>query len=523
MRVLTLAAAVALPTVMAKTQMGWGFGGSAYQIEGSWNADGKGVSIYDKWFHDGNGLVPNATNNPNGDVAADHYKRYKTDLAYLGQLKATAYRFSISWPRILPNCNGAVNQAGIQYYSDYIDEIIKNGAEPYLTMFHWDTPQACQDRYGGWASDQIIPDFLNYADILFQNFGDRVKYWLPLNEPEANCQFGWGVGMFAPGVVGGDPVHFQCFHRSHLIHAQVKKLALTKYADKAKDWKFGMPSIIAWQEPVTQSAADVHQSNMDLGKYAGWYFDPTVFGDYGAETKNDTWMGKYVPKFTAADTQLLKNSVDFIGLNYYSASSSSASGASLNLATQPTSEPWQTVYPAGLRKIINWLYKRYNIDIVVTEIGWPGVNENTTTLANIVGGTNDAYRRKFWEEHVTNLTAAVEVDKVPVKAFLAWALMDNFEWISYWYRFGCIAVDFNNGTLTRTVKNSTYWLSEYFTSHYDNPYGRTPQVGGGSGGSSGGSGSGGNNKNASTSSAGRGALGVGLMVAGLVIGGVSLL
>ncbi|KAJ3050951.1 hypothetical protein HK097_008075 [Rhizophlyctis rosea] len=465
--------------VAAKTQLGWGFGGSAYQIEGAWNEDGKGVSVYDKWFHDGNGLIPGDRNNPNGDVAADHYHRYKDDLKHLSQLKATAYRFSISWPRILPNCNGTVNEAGVKFYSDYIDEIIKNGAEPYLTMFHWDTPQACQDRYGGWQSDLIVEDFLNYADILFQNYGDRIKYWLPLNEPEANCQFGWGVGMFAPGIKGGDPVHFECFHRSHLLHARIVQLARSKYADKAKNWKFGMPSIISWIEPADPtSKADVDQANFELGKYAGWFFDPTVFGDYGAETKADTWMGKYVPKFSVSDASILKGTVDFIGLNYYSASSASASGKQVNLATQPTSEPWQTVYPAGLRKIINWLYKRYSMDIIVTEIGYPGVNENVTTLDDIVGGVNDGWRHKFWEEHLTNLTAAVEEDKMPVKAFLAWALMDNFEWISYWYRFGCIAVDFNNGTLARTVKNSTVWMSNYFNTHYDNPYGRTPQVDG---------------------------------------------
>ena len=152
-----------------------------------------------------------------------------------------------------------------------------------------------------------MEDFLNYADVLFQNYGDRIKYWLPLNEPQANCQFGWGAGMFAPGIKGGDPVHFDCFHRSHILHARIVHLARTKYADKAKNWKFGIPSIISWIEPVdpqnkaggcriarflsvanrvanTRCPSDVDKANFDLGKYAGWFFDPTVFGDVSVET-----------------------------------------------------------------------------------------------------------------------------------------------------------------------------------------------------------------------------------------------
>ncbi|KAJ3272021.1 hypothetical protein HK104_004587, partial [Borealophlyctis nickersoniae] len=406
------------------------------------------------------------------------YNRYKSDLDYLGEFKATAYRFSISWPRIFPNCSGTPNPAGIKYYSDYIDYIISQGAEPFLTMWHWDTPQACETAYGSWISDRIIDDFVNYADVLFKNYGDRVRYWLTLNEPEANCQFGYNLGMFAPGVKAGETQHFACVHRSHIVHGSVVQHARKTYPDQAKNWKFGMPSIYAWIEPEDPtSPADVKTAQTELNAYLGWFFDPEVFGDYAPETKAHAYL-KNVPKFTAAQSAIVKGTYDFIAMNYYSASAMSASGPGRDLATQPSQEPWQTVYPAGLRKLANYMYKRYDIDLILTEIGYPGVNENVSTLNDIVGGYNDAYRLKFWQEHLTNLTAAIEEDKVPVKAVLGWALLDNFEWESFWYRFGSIAVDYNNGTLTRTVKNSTYWFAQYLQ-QYDNPFGRVKTAPGG--------------------------------------------
>lgn len=171
--------------------MAWGFASSSYQVEGAWNVDGKGPSVWDKWFQDGNPLVrsPGVTAAAAGSPfnTTDHYRRMKSDIAIMKSLGTTIYRFSVSWPRILPNCNGQVNQAGLDFYSSMIDELLSAGIEPVLTMYHWDTPQACEDQYRSWSSDRIITDFTNYADILFQNYGERVKLWLTLNEPAAYC------------------------------------------------------------------------------------------------------------------------------------------------------------------------------------------------------------------------------------------------------------------------------------------------------------------------------------------------
>jgi 6-phospho-beta-glucosidase len=176
-----LALVNASPTALP---IAWGFGTSAYQIEGGWNEGGKGPSVWDTWYND-----PSRQGRPNAFVANDHYNRMKDDISYLGQLGATAYRFSVSWPRIFPNCTGVPNEEGIKFYSDMIDEIIKNGATPVLTMFHWDTPQVCHDRYGSWSSDRIIGDFTGFADILFERFGNRVQQYLTVNEPSAFWYF----------------------------------------------------------------------------------------------------------------------------------------------------------------------------------------------------------------------------------------------------------------------------------------------------------------------------------------------
>ncbi|KAJ1548843.1 hypothetical protein HK405_014170 [Cladochytrium tenue] len=207
-------------------------------MEGYWNSYGKGPSVAD--------VFSKANFNPWPDVAPDHYHHMVSDLAYLGELGATAYRFSVAWSRVIPNCTGDVNEEGIQFYSNVIDNALANGAQPYLTMHHWDTPQACYDRYQGFLSDQIVTDFLEYAKVLFDRFGDRVKYWLVQNEPESNCNFGYRDGKYGPGLAGGNSAKYTCLRHSHLIHGTVVQYARANYASKG--WKFGSPSIMSYYE-----------------------------------------------------------------------------------------------------------------------------------------------------------------------------------------------------------------------------------------------------------------------------------
>ncbi|KAJ3410327.1 hypothetical protein HDV05_003881 [Chytridiales sp. JEL 0842] len=538
---ITLLLSAAVSLVAAQKNIAWGFGGSSYQIEGAWNEGGKGLGTFDKWFAEGNGI------GENGNIAANHYNRWREDLGYLVQLNATAYRFSVSWPRILPNCGGEVNEVGVKFYSDIIDFLLANGIEPFLTMYHWDLPQgkfritsyyqrnvadfllsrtitdmstpstttACQDQFGGWANPRIIEAFVNYADILFQRYGDRVTHWLTINEPEANCAFGYTQGKFAPGVTSGEDVHYNCQHWSLLIHGRVAQLARSKYQAREKGWKFGMPSIISWYEDAFTNA----EQNNALTSRAGWFWSPCVTGDYEPETKTDSYNRPYLPTFTDAEKEMLRGTCDFIALNYYS--SAGVQG------TQPSGISWQTVWAPGVRKLLRWMHEKYQIEIVLTEIGYPVPNENTMTLAEIV---QDDLRTTFWREHSREIIDAINIDRVPVTGVLVWALLDNFEWLSYVERFGGVAVDYRNGTLTRTVKRSSYFLSEFFSDAVS-PYaqarrergGSTPTLPGGNGTGTSSGGAGGGSAAVGTEKGKSGAVGmfVGGELTGIVGGAIA--
>ncbi|KAJ3006037.1 UNVERIFIED_CONTAM: hypothetical protein HDU68_004302, partial [Siphonaria sp. JEL0065] len=453
----------------------WGFGGSAYQTEGAWNLDNKDVGIFDHWYHQ-----PSRAELANADVASDQYHHYKEDLKLLPQLGATLYRFSISWPRVMNGCTASVNPLGIAFYNSMIDEIIKNGAVPFLTMYHWDMPQACFEQFQGFASDRIIPEFVKYADVLYESFGDRVKYWLTINEAESNCKFGFQQGRLAPGYVNNTyQATIDCVQRSHRLHAEVVSLAKTKYNSAAKGWKFGWPSNVEWNEPASDSDVDIAKAEARNLAYAGWYHDPLVFGDYQQDlitafqgnSDNLDAVGRAPPAFSNADKAILKGSVDFIAMNYYSTSGLHPSQVDVASGAGCPAYCWQHAWGNGARKMANWYYKRYNMDIIVTELGFAVVGEADMTIDQIV---NSPDRLKFWQTHATAVAQALEEDKLPIKGLLVWSLVDNFEWGYYDQRFGAVAVvglGIPNGSLQRVVKNSTYWLADYYRSKkYSNPF-----------------------------------------------------
>ena len=458
---------ISIASAQKSLPIAWGFATSGLQIEGAYNADGKGLSVWDKWY-----LAPSRSSNPNHLVANDHYHKMKTDVAFLGQLGATAYRFSVSWTRIFPNCNGKVNEAGLQFYSDMIDEILKNGALPVLTMYHWDTPQACEDQYGSWLSPQIVADFTNYADVLFARFGDRVQYYLTMNEPSAECGWGYQTDSFwPPGANKGPSALYTCQHWTNLAHGTVVKLARTKYA--SKNFKFGMPLIVAGGIPFDPaSAADQAAADrmMEFATQPNW--GPLITGDYPDILKNDRSVGPNLLVYTSAQKEIMKGTLDFAALNYYSASYvQNAPGASPGEFATPGTKngqplgpvsgtSWQTVYGPGLRSALKFVAKTFPLDIMVTECGVSVPGEAQMTPQQV---HDDTFRLNFWVSHLQALEDAILIDNVPVKAFLAWSLFDNFEWITYDQRFGLIAIDYKSPDLTRTVKNSTSYLSSYFS------------------------------------------------------------
>ncbi|KAJ3160092.1 hypothetical protein HK101_000956 [Irineochytrium annulatum] len=459
---------------------------AAYQLEGSISADGKGPNTYDHWFNQGSGNQITE----NGNVAIDHYNRWSDDLTYIKTLGATAYRFSISWSRIFPNCNGATpNAAGIAFYSKYIDRIRAMGAEPYLTMFHWDLPQACVDQYQGFASPKIVQDFVNYADVLFKNFGDRITYWLTLNEADANCKFGYqqppqpdnatqasicgfptadpSIYCLAPALgLGPSGGKWACMKNSHLIHGSVVQHARKNYPNK--NWKFGMPAIISWYQAVpaddpTYLAKAQNSFEVDVGEF----WDPIVFGDWSTALKNNPGSQlDATAYFTPDETAIIKGTMDFIALNYYTVYPVGADGAVVPDSIQRTDNYWTTIYAPGLQGVLKQAHAYYtshgaNLDIHVTECGVDVQGEWNMTLEEAVA--NDE-RVQFWRNHTQYLEMAITQDKVPVKAFMAWSLFDNFEWTTYQHRYGQIAVAGSYGNnLTRTIKHGGYFLRDYFS------------------------------------------------------------
>ncbi|KAI9336778.1 glycoside hydrolase superfamily [Obelidium mucronatum] len=458
---------------MAKVPIAWGFGGSAVQMEGGWNLDGKGPSIFDTAYL-------NSTLRPTHGKpyrSADHYNRYKEDLAFLSQFKATAYRFSISWPRILPDCTGTPNPAGIKYYSDMIDEIIKNGAEPFPTMFHWDLPQACQDQFRGFQSDKIIDAFANYASVLLENYGDRVNYWLTLNEPRANCDFCMHKPQFAPFTTTSDALYYQCMHNSLLAHGTVVQNA--RNMPNSSKWKFAIPSITDWIDPEPTNPTQVYESTL---LQAEWYFDPCFMGDYGPNIKK----AYPLPAFTDAQKAMMKGSCDFIAVNIYNSITrgvpDSPPGETTPYTAQEVDDPTSIIYwphpnPIGTRLLPRFLYNRYNKEVVIAELGYHVPRTLESTFAQAV---QDDLRVQFWQLNGPQIIALATEDKVPVSAVLAWSLIDNYEFSTYELRWGHIAVDYwdpvtgkvntDKGSLRREPKRSIYFMSEFFTNNTVSPF-----------------------------------------------------
>ncbi|KAJ3364094.1 hypothetical protein HDU91_002718 [Kappamyces sp. JEL0680] len=452
---LYLALAATCECVSPALPISWGFATSAYQIEGAWNADGKSANVWDTYFAANPSLE-------NGFVAADHYHRMKSDMALLGSLNATAYRFSVAWSRILPSCNGQPNQAGIQFYSDMVDEIIKNGAAPVLTLFHWDTPQACHDQYQSWLSPKIVTDFTTYADTVFAALGTRLKYVLTINEPHAMCGYSYGGSHWPPAASGGDAATWACMRNVVLAHGSVVQMARKKYA--SLDLKFGMPLIISHGVPYTSSSADANAAVLWNNQQVDALWGALLHGDYlpYLDTLNNEFVvGSALKHFTAQEQSVIKGTLDFMAINYYSANYVSANPkVTVPAIGYSTGTDWQSAYPVGIRGISRWAANYSSLDIFITECGISVPNELAMTLSQVV---SDSFRQTFFDGITAALSDAILVDKLPIKTFLAWSLMDNFEWLTYAEVFGLVAIDRQNGTLARNVKNSARSLSGFFS------------------------------------------------------------
>ncbi|KAL9322956.1 hypothetical protein ACSQ67_011009 [Phaseolus vulgaris] len=422
---------------------------------------------------------------------------YQEDVQIMKHMNLDAYRFSMSWSRIVPNGHvgineEGVNQEGIQHYMDLIDELIAQNIEPYVTLFHWDTPQALQEEYGGFLSPRIVDDYLDYANICFKYFGDKVKNWITLNEPYTYSREGYAVGDFAPGrcsdwqdssCLGGDSgtEPYIVTHNLLLAHAAAVEL-YKKIYQTSDDRKIGITLISTWFEPYSDSPADINAAQRAIDFTLGWYMQPLTTGRYPESMR--TLVGKRLPEFTADERTLLAKSYDFIGLNYYTANyaadipredpkpesklqPSYLTDSNVNYLTQrngvpigiPTASQWLYVYPKGFKNILLYLKENYEDPLIyITENGRSNdVNDETKTLEE---ARMDIFRIDYHYRHLYYLLSAMS-EKVNVKGYFAWSLLDNFEWnTGYTSRFGLNYVDRDDG-LKRYDKLSAKWFRKF--------------------------------------------------------------
>ncbi|XP_038879840.1 beta-glucosidase 12-like [Benincasa hispida] len=462
----------------------FGSSSSAYQYEGAASMYGKGPSIWDSYTHQHPERIVDCSN---GDLAVDQYHRYKEDVAIMKNIGFDAYRFSISWSRVLPKgkLSGGVNQEGIDYYNRLINELLSKGIQPYVTIFHWDVPQALEDEYQGFLGYQIINDYRDFADLCFKEFGDRVKHWITFNEQYIFALNGYATGEFAPGR-GSSSQPFNCLggdsgtepylvgHHQILAHATSVKLYKSKYhADQ--NGEIGVTLYSDWFVPYSSSDEDKNATSRALDFSLGWFLHPIVYGDY--PTSMRALVKERLPKFTKEETILIKGSYDFIGINYYTSNyaqnNTNVDPHKPNLLTDPhantstdrngvsigpkvNGSSWLAVYPEGLKDLMIHIKNHYkNPFIYITENGY--LDFDSPDVSTLI---KDEGRVKYYQQHLEKLHESIKVG-VKINGFFAWSLLDDFEWESgYTMRFGLVYIDFKNG-LKRSPKLSANWFNHF--------------------------------------------------------------
>lgn len=444
----------------------WGSATSSYQIEGAWNTDGKGPSIWDAFCQ----IPGKVAKGDTGNIACDHYHKIKEDVALMKNIGLQAYRFSIAWPRILPDgTTKNINPKGIQFYSDLIDELLVNDIEPWVTLYHWDLPLALQFEQDGWIGENISDLFADYARVCFEHFGDRVKNWITINEPWVIAILGYGQGVFAPGRISNAEPYLA---GHNILKAHAKAVAIYRNEFQvAQQGRIGITNNCDWREPLSSSPADQEAAQRALEFFLAWFADPIYKGDYPKCMRDR--LGERLPKFTLEEKELLRDSSDFFGLNHYTtmfaadASDGLEKGSvygngglsedqDVNLSVDPswkkTSMQWSIV-PWGCRKLLEWISERYdNPPIYITENGCAFDDK----LVN--GSVNDQARLDFIKGYLEACHQAIQ-NGVNLEGYFVWSLMDNFEWASgYEKRFGIHYVDFE--TLERIPKASALWYKQ---------------------------------------------------------------
>ena len=488
------------PANLAKlpADFAWGSATAAYQIEGAYNEDGRGLSIWDTFSH----LPGKTRNGDTGDVADDHYHKWRTDLALVAGMGLSHYRLSLSWSRILPSGTGTVNEAGLEFYDDLINGLLEKGITPLVTLYHWDLPLALEDG-GGWRSAATVAAFVEYAAVVFARFADRVPLFATFNEPNTFVRQGFSEGNHAPGRCSdadrcgaghGDSFTEPYIVAHNVLLAHARAVAVFRGGQWAQyGGQVGIVLNGEWGEPADPSnAADMDAAQRYMEAEVGWFMDPLAFGDYPSSLRRA--VGDRLPQFSAEDQAALTGSLDFLGFNFYTAQwvtplppdraedpAVAFWGRDLGLlwsGTNPRTgqdigpqgeSPWLFSAPGGLRNYLTWLNRRYlqplgkrrggqALPVYITENGCsaPGESEQATLAEQLA----DGWRVAYYFEYLEAAIAARAEDGVPLAGYFAWSLLDNFEWADgYHMRFGLHHVDFEDPQLPRRAKASATWYA----------------------------------------------------------------
>ncbi len=436
----------------------WGAAAAAYQIEGAWNEGGRGPSCWDTFSQ----TPGNIFDDHNGNLACDHYHRWREDVALMRQLGLKAYRMSLSWSRIMPDGVGAVNEEGLNFYDDLINGLLEAGIEPWVTLFHWDLPQALQDK-GGFLNPEIPEWFAEYTTVVAKRLGDRVNHWMTINEPPVVIGMGYQQGVFAPGRKES---HADCLLAAHnLLKAHGRGVqALRAHASGPQ--QIALAHTAREPIPATDSEADIEAAR---AKYFGcserrlwniaWWADPIVFGKYPEDGLEN--FAAELPKITDADMALISEPIDFHAYNCYSGEPVRAGPDGKaetikngwGIGNPRATLSWLNIAPEAIYWSTRWQTERYNLPMVISENG-----VCNTDWVHLDGKVHDPQRIDFMHRYLKAMERSID-DGSNVAGYFYWSILDNFEWAEgYKERFGLVHVDYT--TQVRTPKDSFHWYKD---------------------------------------------------------------
>jgi beta-glucosidase len=432
----------------------WGGATSSYQIEGAWNEDGKGESIWDRFAHTPGKIEDGST----GDVACDHYHRWRDDIALMKALGLKAYRFSVSWPRILPSGRGKVNQAGLDFYSRLVDGLLEAGIRPFATLYHWDLPQALQDQ-GGWPARNTAEAFGEYAQVVSRALGDRVKDWMTINEPWCVSFLSHQIGEHAPGWKDNWAAAIRAAHHALLAHGW----AVPVLRANSPGAEVGIVLNCVPAYPASPSEADAQAARAFDGYFNRWFLDPLFGRGYPEDKLTEYTLAGYAPSgwedlILPGDLDTISVATDFLGINYYNRAVIRNHSVPDSQNLPPTVQPreqvtdmgWE-VYPDGLYDLLLRIHREYAPPKIYIAENGASYSDGPNDQAQI----HDARRLAYVRDHLVACHRAIQ-NGVPLSGYFIWSLMDNFEWAKgYTQRFGVVWVDY--ATQQRVPKDSARW------------------------------------------------------------------